>query len=654
MNPVHKSRRKNEQGAATVEAIVSFSGFLFVIFTILNIVNFCRAQMLISNAMDTVTKELTQYSYFYQVSGLQKFDKDIQAIGKEGSLNLNTVAGAVGDLYGAMGTAVDSTEAEITGLGNSLQDGTITSQSIDTALRNVKTDGTNIATAINNMETQFADVADNPILYLKSIVAVASSEGLDMLKSHAIAAPLTKALMIKHFGDSKADADAKLESLGVVDGIDGMNFGMSTIFTKEHPNEIHLSVYYKIKIVQLFKWADFEATICKESRARAWLGGDAVTKTATPPAEPAGGAEETPSEGTPTEGTLEENTEEVLSAEQIKAQMVEKYGQADVDAVCSGVDTETWTVDDWEYQIWLHQNSETVEKKIEEEISEETVTSEQIQSMMSAMYGSEIVTLINSGNDTSDWTADDWLMAIWCYQYTYDNQAAILLRMQMVELYGQETVNAVSAGVDTLYWTAAQWHEQIALYLAIVPEEEDVLKPGVSYEAASEYLQKLDFRTMAPIDINTKLRIVENVGLGYDDTLELQKQILRSAGFSNLGPGEKLDDIKAFKPGTIRVECTNSNIKLYRRGYPTEGTGSHNYGKWWTDTKLSIEESRDQLAILDAWGNPLTGEFEMTVPAGTIYLVGIANEQTDEKSKEYRAGGATQYWFNEIKSEWVN
>ena len=63
MNLFRRLRRVNEKGAATIEAVVSFTGFLFVIFTLLNIVNFCRAQMLVSNAVDTVAKELTQYSY---------------------------------------------------------------------------------------------------------------------------------------------------------------------------------------------------------------------------------------------------------------------------------------------------------------------------------------------------------------------------------------------------------------------------------------------------------------------------------------------------------------------------------------------------------------------------------------------------------------
>jgi hypothetical protein len=37
-------------------------------------------------------------------------------------------------------------------------------------------------------------------------------------------------------------------------------------------------------------------------------------------------------------------------------------------------------------------------------------------------------------------------------------------------------------------------------------------------------------------------------------------------------------------------------------------------GKWWTDKPLTIDETRDQLAVLEAWGNPLTGEYKINVP----------------------------------------
>ncbi len=59
-----EQEQKCQGGAATVEAIVSFSCFLFVVFTILTTVKYCRAQALISNAVDSAVKELSQYSYY--------------------------------------------------------------------------------------------------------------------------------------------------------------------------------------------------------------------------------------------------------------------------------------------------------------------------------------------------------------------------------------------------------------------------------------------------------------------------------------------------------------------------------------------------------------------------------------------------------------
>lgn len=350
-NRIQDKIKRSQLGAATIEAIISFTGFLFVIFTILNIVNFCRAQMLISNAMDTVTKELSQYSYFYQISGLQKFDQEIQAIGEEGAISLNNVASSMGDLYNALGTAVSSSEEEMRGLTNSLQEGTLTSASVSTALQDVKTNGTNVLASMERLEAQFEDVADNPVLYLKSIVAVAGSEGLETAKSHVIAAPLAKSLLVKHFGDTRVQASAELERLGVVDGLDGMKFGMSTIFTREHPDEIHLVVYYKLRVVQFFQWADFEATICKETRARAWLGGDDVQALATVAVSDDGSSGESSGDGTITEEDDEEETQEEeesdSSAEDIRAQMIELYGAEIVETASQGEDTDCWDIDTW-------------------------------------------------------------------------------------------------------------------------------------------------------------------------------------------------------------------------------------------------------------------------------------------------------------------
>ena len=356
INRILQKIRQSQAGSATVEAVVSFTGFLFVIFTILNIVNICRAQMLVSNAMDTVTKELTQYSYFYQISGLRKFDQEIQAIGEENAINLNNVASSVGDLYNALGTAASSSEAEIRGLNNSLREGNLTSDGVQAALLNLDTNATNVSASIESMEAQIGDVIDNPMTYLKSIIAVAGSQGLETLKSHVIAAPLAKSLMVKHFGDSKTEANAALERLGVVDGLDGMNFTRSTIFEKNHQDEIHLVVYYKVKVMQLFKWADFEAVICKETRARAWLGGDDIQALAKQPAvspgspggDQAGETVETP----PAEGEDEEESEDDEESDShVEDTGLEEYlasvDQNVIEDIRKNYDTSNWTEDEW-------------------------------------------------------------------------------------------------------------------------------------------------------------------------------------------------------------------------------------------------------------------------------------------------------------------
>lgn len=73
---------------------------------------------------------------------------------------------------------------------------------------------------------------------------------------------------------------------------------------------------------------------------------------------------------------------------------------------------------------------------------------------------------------------------------------------------------------------------------------------------------------------------------------------------------------------------------------------------------MTIDEARDRLAILENWGNPLTGAYESILIKSTRCITGIAEEQSfyDDITGsllEYRAGGAKQYWFNNVDTDWV-
>ena len=273
---------KEDKGSATIEALISFTGFLFVIFTILSVVNVCRAQMLISNAVDTATKEITQYSYFYEMSGLSKFKADVDGNAEIGAANLNDIISTVDSFSTSIATAYDNSQENVTNITNAANEGNLNVEEIQKTILSIDSDVDDISGSIDSMSAAFGSVADNPLLYMKSIVAVAGSEFLDQAVSHAIAAPLAKAFFTKHFGENADEADAELKRLGVVNGLNGMNFKNSTMFSAEEKDEVHIVVYYKVKIMQLLDWATFEVNICKESVGRAWLGGDDVVKTVKP------------------------------------------------------------------------------------------------------------------------------------------------------------------------------------------------------------------------------------------------------------------------------------------------------------------------------------------------------------------------------------
>lgn len=68
---------------------------------------------------------------------------------------------------------------------------------------------------------------------------------------------------------------------------------------------------------------------------------------------------------------------------------------------------------------------------------------------------------------------------------------------------------------------------------------------------------------------------------------------------------------------------------------------------------MTYEELQKALAVCESWGNPLTGEYVITVPKGTKLLVGFAASQQDPVTLEFREGGHIQYWLNEVLLEWL-
>lgn len=265
---------KNKRGSATIEAVIAFTSFLFVILTLLNVANYCRAQMLISNAVDNAARQFSQYSYFYKMSGLQKFNDYIGKNGTTGATNLNEVIDGVNVLCSSLSSASDTAVDVYNDAKDAISEQEINGTLIQADINRIQASAGVVGSSAKLAYSSVEQVAKNPLVYAKSIAAFAGSETLEFAKSRIVAEPIAWQLTINQFGSTTDEADEKLRTLGVVDGVDGLNFSMSTIFSPDDPDGIHLRCYYKLALSQFFDISLVEVPICKEAVCNAWLGGD--------------------------------------------------------------------------------------------------------------------------------------------------------------------------------------------------------------------------------------------------------------------------------------------------------------------------------------------------------------------------------------------
>jgi len=95
----------------------------------------------------------------------------------------------------------------------------------------------------------------------------------------------------------------------------------------------------------------------------------------------------------------------------------------------------------------------------------------------------------------------------------------------------------------------------------------------------------------------------------------------------------------------LDLVTTTATQRLYRRGSGATSEISRGYfGAWWGDQYRGIQASRNEQAILAAWGSDLQRIYVMDVPAGVTLVGGMASPM--EKDGEYRAGGAYQYYYS--------
>jgi len=272
---------RKENGSVSIEATISLTAFMFLFITIYSLITVCRAQSKIAVAVNSVAKELSQYSYLYGLTGLNETQEKISKDNKEYVEGINSFITDVTNVYNGLQTiTVNGKEA--------------VSQPVDVAIENVINDWDEIEEELKtakessvNIKNKIEELIDDPKSFLIGFCKLAGNEAYESIKTNLVAEPLARKLIQKNLRYSassglsdKESCERYLKSLRIVPGtrfgktsyLHGLDFSDSTLF-QYGSDEIEIVVTYKIKMIQLLPISK-ELTFTHKAVTKGWFSGD--------------------------------------------------------------------------------------------------------------------------------------------------------------------------------------------------------------------------------------------------------------------------------------------------------------------------------------------------------------------------------------------
>ncbi len=243
-------KAKNQKGSFTIEAILSLSVFMLAFMAIISLAILAKVESTTQYAINQVAKEVSQYYYVAERIGTIKADKTdttdidsvIQAVANFGDKASNVTGSHTPDTSDRLGDILAS-------------------------YSDISNDVSEISSAAKEVYRSFGTVLENPEGTITSLATAFTSEVNKGLVNRIIAEPICKTLIPKYITSSKS-ADKTLAQMGVVGGLSGLDFRMSSFLSDGRSINIVLIYQVKLKGFGLFNQS---FTIKQTASTAAWI-----------------------------------------------------------------------------------------------------------------------------------------------------------------------------------------------------------------------------------------------------------------------------------------------------------------------------------------------------------------------------------------------
>ena len=224
--------KKNDRrrGSLTVEALLFLFPFMMAFLTVINMARFVQTEMIIHHAITQTAKQISAYGYILTKTTIAQ---NMQGTNKKSSEFNTTVEGVVDDV-----TKFSDAVSDFGTTGNTIGE-----------LTNIYDSGN---TAYNSLSGFFSD----PDAIASGVMAMVMSKSRGAAMTY-VAGELSRASIKNALGKITTDTNEYLLKLGVVDGLEGLNFSQSEWISNDGGKaNVKIVVTYSMKNL-LFPDFDF-------------------------------------------------------------------------------------------------------------------------------------------------------------------------------------------------------------------------------------------------------------------------------------------------------------------------------------------------------------------------------------------------------------
>lgn len=269
-----KKKENGERGAIVIEATISFTAFIFAIYTIYSIINICYIQAKMSIALDAAAEQISQYSYVYYVLGLDEHASAAADAASETRTEADTLVEKIGNVT----ESISNLQTDLgTSSDNSAESSSIDTDKLQEDLNSLKSGASELGTELQSV---FDRMADDPKAFMSGVKALAISEGSAELQA-LVGRALGKAFLKKNLKETSSDtAEDFLNRYHVVDGLDGLDFSGTELMSYGASAKVQLVVTYDVEVIRLLNF-EYTITFSQCARTNAWGNGVSNEKTST-------------------------------------------------------------------------------------------------------------------------------------------------------------------------------------------------------------------------------------------------------------------------------------------------------------------------------------------------------------------------------------